>query len=368
MGASRLTQQFFAHDPPTRGEIRSLEKHIHQELKGIIKKIRVLGPAKFIGTSGTMENLAAMCLARHGEDVLRHRVLTEMRREDFGPLYRRLVNMDQKERLDISGLDPGRADQITAGAVVVNYLFEELDIPVIEVSDRAMREGMIIDYVQTHWPRVRLSVEISEPRRRSVVELGRRCNYDEGHHRQTAWLAVNLFDRLQGLHRLPRDYRELLEYAAMLHDIGWHIGHSGHHKHSLYLIKNGELDGFSPREIELIANTARYHRRSAPKKSHPDYMALPPSDRRIVDSLSSILRIAEGLDRGHYANVRDLRVIRRKGMVSIILRTEFDPELELWAARHKSGCFENIFGVRVNFSAHPAPGRRAARPAAAGAV
>ncbi len=364
LGASRLTQRFIAHDPPGRGEIRALEKHIHHELKDIIKRTRKLSPAKFIGTSGTMENLAAMCLARHGQDVIRHRVLTEIRREDFETLYRRLLNMDQKDRLDLSGLDPGRADQIVAGAVLVKYLFDELDIPVIEVSDRAMREGMIIDYMQTHWPRIRLSVEVTDPRRRSVVELGRRCNFDEAHHQQVAWLAVSLFDRLLPLHKLRRQYRELLEFAALMHDIGWHIGHSGHHKHSLYLIKNGDLSGFSPRELEIMANTARYHRRSEPKKSHPDYMALPPPDRKIVDQLSAILRLAEALDRGHYGNVRDLRIIRRKGTVGVVVQTAFDPELELWAARHKCECFEMLFQVRLHFSARAAkPGAR--KPAAA---
>ena len=354
LGASRLTQQFIHHDPPTRGEIKEMEKHIHHELKGIVKRAKTLGPGKFIGTSGTMENLAAMCLAQHGQEVIRHRVLTEMRREDFSPLYRRLLHTDLKERHRLPGLDPGRADQIVAGAVLVNYLFKELTIPFIEVSDRAMREGMIIDYMQTHWPRIRLSVEITEPRRRSVVELGRRCNYDEAHHQQVARLALRLFDQLQPLHKLGREYRELLEFAALMHDVGWHIGHSGHHKHSLYLIKNGDLGGFSPRELEIMANVARYHRRSAPKKSHEDYMTLLPAERKIVDALAAILRIAEALDRGHYANVREIRTIRRSGTISIVITTQFDPELELWAARHKAEFFAALFHVRVNFSARMA--------------
>ncbi|HTV48471.1 MAG TPA: Ppx/GppA phosphatase family protein [Phycisphaerae bacterium] len=354
LGASRLTQQFIEHDPVAKSEIKKLRRHIDATLKPLITRIRGLRPSKYIGTSGTMENLAAMCVAQHGEDVMRHRVITEMRRDDFEDLYEQLIRMDIKDRRRLPGLDPERAEQIVAGAVLVEYLFDQLDIPVIEVSDRALREGMIIDYMQTHWPKVRLSVEILEPRRRRVIELGRRCNFDERHHQKVAELATSLFDQLQPLHRLDPRWREILEYAALLHDIGWHIGHSGHHKHSYYLIKNGDLDGFSPVELDLIANIARYHRRSPPKHNHEAYVQLSPPERVIVDKLASILRIAEALDRGHYGNVQSVRTIRRSHLVSFVITTRFDPELELWAARHKTDMFEKTFGLKTSFTARQA--------------
>ena len=351
LGASRLTQQFIHHDPAGKSEIKNIRRHIHATLRPLIARIRNLKPHRFIGTSGAMENLAAMCAARHERAKARHRVPNKMSREDFESLYKRLVRLDSKQRRRLPGLDPGRAEQILAGAVLVDYLFEQLAIPVIEVSDRALREGMIIDYLQTHWPRVRLSVEIREPRRRSVVELGRRCNYDEAHHRSVANLAIALFDQLPGLHGLGRSYRELLEFAALLHDIGWHIGHSSHHKHSYYLIKNGDLEGFSPLELELIANIARYHRRGLPKKSHEPYMSLRPPEREIVDRLAALLRLAEALDRGHCANVRKVRVLRRAGRVRLVITTRFDSGLELWALRHKAEMFERVYAVQLSFSA-----------------
>jgi exopolyphosphatase/guanosine-5'-triphosphate,3'-diphosphate pyrophosphatase len=351
LGASRLTQKFIQHDPPTRGELRKLHKHIHGTLKGLISRVKSLHPVKFIGTSGTLENLAAMCVGQHAQDVARHRVVNEMRHEDFEAIYRRLIHSTIKERLKIPGLDPGRAGQIIAGAVLVNYLFEQLDIALIEISDRAMREGMIIDYMQTHWPRVRLSVEITEPRRRSVIELGRRCNYDEAHHQQVSKLALSIFDQVKRLHHLDSRAREWLEYAAMLHDIGWHIGHSGHHKHSYYLIKNGDLEGFSPVELEIIGNVARYHRRSMPKKSHEAYMSLTLAERAIVDKLAAILRVADGLDRGHYKNVQAVRVSRRGRRMIFAITTQADPELELWAAAHKADMFENVYGMPVECTA-----------------
>jgi exopolyphosphatase/guanosine-5'-triphosphate,3'-diphosphate pyrophosphatase len=261
------------------------------------------------------------------------------------------VRTPLEDRRRLPGLDPGRADQITAGALLVNHLFDKLEMKEIEVCDRALREGMIIDYMQTHWPKVRLSVQIRDPRRRSVFELGRRCNFDEKHALQVARLGLGLFDQLQPLHHLGPVERELLEYACLLHDIGWHIGHSGHHKHSLYLIKNGDLEGFSPNELDILANVARYHRKSLPKKSHPDFVALDPRSRDLVWHLASFLRIADALDRGHYGNVKDLRTICRKRSVSILLGTAADPELELWAARLKGDMFRATFDRELHLTA-----------------
>jgi exopolyphosphatase/guanosine-5'-triphosphate,3'-diphosphate pyrophosphatase len=358
LGASRLTQQFIQSDPPSKKELDALEKHIRKTLKPTLQQIRDLKPLRVIGTSGTMENIAAMCALQHGEEIHRHRLLTHITAADFDLVYKRLVRLPLDDRRRIPGLDPGRADQIAAGATVVRHLFDKLDIPYIDVCDRAMREGMIIDYMQTHWPKVKLSVQIRDPRRRSVFELGRRCNFDEKHALHVAKLSLQLFDGLASIHHLsapgreaaPSRYRELLEYAAILHDIGWHIGHSGHHKHSAYLIKNGDLENFSQNELDLIANIARYHRKSPPKKSHPDYVALDSTNKRVVWILAGILRIADGLDRGHYGNVSHLKTIARRQSVSIRVFTQTDPELELWAARHKFDMFEQSFARTVKFS------------------
>jgi exopolyphosphatase/guanosine-5'-triphosphate,3'-diphosphate pyrophosphatase len=351
LGASRLTQQFVHSDPLSRRDRDALEKHIRNTLKDTLAIVRAHQVRRVIGTSGTMENLAAMCVMQHGADVARHRLLTRMTRNDFEEIYKRLIRSKLSDRRKMPGLDPGRAEQITSGAMVVAHLFDKLDMDEIDVCDRALREGMIIDYMQTHWPKVKLSVQIRDPRRRSVIELGRRCNFDEKHALQVARLALALFDGLQYMHKLGPAERELLEYAALLHDVGWHIGHSSHHKHSLYLIKNGDLEGFSPHELDIIANAARYHRKSMPKKSHPDYMALDDGARKLVWKLASFVRIADALDRGHFGNVLALRTILRKKSVSIVVETAADPALELWAARLKGDMFMRTFARDLHLNA-----------------
>ncbi len=353
LGASRLTQTFLTADPPSKAQIKKLKKHIHKILSPLVRRIKATDPQQFVGTSGTMENIASMCAALHGQEAARGRVASVITRDDFDIIFRRIVKMPLRERESIPGIDPARAYQITAGCVLVEYLFDQLKIDRFDISDRAMREGMIIDYLQTHWPKVRLSVEIMDPRRRNVVELGRRCNFDEAHGVQVAKLAVAIFDQLERLHQLDRRYRELLQYAALLHDIGWHIGHSGHHKHSWYLIKNGDLAGFSPQEIDLMAVAARYHRRSMPKKSHEPYMALAMDERKIVEKLSAILRIAEALDRGHYQSVDRVRCLLNRNTVRCNIYYRNDPELELWAARQKVDMFQKVYGCKVVFAARP---------------
>jgi len=351
LGASRLTQAFLTADPPSKSQIKKLREHIQKILDPLLNRIRSAAPRQFVGTSGTMENIASMCAALHDPEAARGRVASVIPRDDFAVIFRRIMKLSMRERESIPGLDPARAYQIVAGCVLVDYLFEHLGVEQFEISDRAMREGMVIDYLQTHWPRVRLSVEIMDPRRRNVVELGRRCNFDEAHGVQVAKLAVEIFDQLKRWHQLDGRYRELLQYSAMLHDIGWHIGHSGHHKHSWYLIKNGDMAGFSPQEIDIMAVTARYHRRSMPKKSHEPYMALALEERRIVEKLAAILRIAEALDRGHYQCVDRVRCGIGRKTVRFNIYYRNDPELELWAARQKVDMLQKVYGCRAVFVA-----------------
>ncbi len=354
LGASRLTQQFITSDPINKKNRDALQKHIRKTCKPIFDRIKSHNVRRVIGTSGTMQNLVSMCLLQHGAENTRHRLLTEMTHPDFQNVLSQLLHHTVQERRKLPGLDPGRADQILAGALLVDYVFDRMKFDKIEVCDRALREGMIIEYMQTHWPKVRLSVQIRDPRRRSVVELGRRCNYDEKHALKVTQLALAIFDNFASHTDLGPPQRELLEHAAMLHDIGWHIGHSGHHKHSCYLIKNGDLEGFSPNELDIIANVARYHRKSLPKKNHADFVALEPAGRTLVWQLAGILRIADGLDRGHFGNVAQLKATVRDDTISFRVWTQTDPQLDLWGAMHKIDMFEHCFKRRVKFTARSA--------------
>jgi exopolyphosphatase/guanosine-5'-triphosphate,3'-diphosphate pyrophosphatase len=200
-------------------------------------------------------------------------------------------------------------------------------------------------------------------RRRSVASLAERCAADDAHGAHVARLAMELFDATRRLHGLNDESRALLEYAALLHDIGHHISYPGHHKHTYYLIKNGGLRGFHPIEIEVLANVARYHRRGHPRRKHAGFGALPREARRTVRTLAALLRVADALDRSHRQVVRGLTVSGRGRSLLVRAQAEGDSELELWGVQRRAELMEEVFGLPVRFDFAPAERSRRAREA-----
>jgi exopolyphosphatase/guanosine-5'-triphosphate,3'-diphosphate pyrophosphatase len=193
-------------------------------------------------------------------------------------------------------------------------------------------------------------------RRASVLALGERFGWDEAHALQVARLAVALFDATGRLHRLGAEDRELLEHAALLHDIGQHVSADSHHKHTAYLIQHGRLDGFEREGVDALAALARYHRRSEPKSSHEPFASLSPERRERIIRLAGLLRVADGLDYGHTGAVEGLEVTIDRGAVRIALRSEEDLELALWGARSKRHLLERVLARRVEVWAPDALG------------
>lgn len=174
--------------------------------------------------------------------------------------------------------------------------------------------------------------------------------YEETHARQVAKLAEKIFDSLADTENLSRHHRTLMLAGALLHDIGYHIAHESHQKHALYLITNSELTGFSEAERAVIANIARYHRGSLPKKRHPEYAALNVPDREIVCKLGGIVRLADALDRSHDSRIDDLECRDKSGALHLELLSRGDCENELLEVERKRELFEQAFNRTLNFS------------------
>ncbi|MGH7215390.1 MAG: HD domain-containing protein, partial [Tepidisphaeraceae bacterium] len=348
LGAARMTAKFVKSDPISERELAALRRHLAADLDPLCKSIRSHRPTKFIGTSGTLENIAAMTGGSGGGEPNGNgygmtgatgpeRVIERGR---FEKLHESLVSSRSKDRARLRGLDDGRKDQIVAGAVLVHELFERLSFNRIQICGSALREGILLDYLNRHLPDLQIRREVPDPRRRSVIDLARRCNWHKTHSEHVARLCLRLFDELKPLHKLGAIERELIEYGAMLHDIGWHIARPKHHRHSQYLILHGDLKNFTDEEIQVIANIARYHRKAPPKRSHEGYRTLPPHARRVVKVGAALLRLADGLDRSQSQVIQDLRCrVNGKG-VKCSLAARSDAELELWGARRKRALFE----------------------------
>jgi exopolyphosphatase/guanosine-5'-triphosphate,3'-diphosphate pyrophosphatase len=342
------------------------------EIDRYCEQIVTAGFDRVIGTSGTILSMGAVAAtaARGGSpSELRnlHISAKQIRR-----LRKDVVGLDLEQRLAIPGLDPRRADLIVTGAVILDTILRRLGAEELTLCDLALREGLVLDYIRRNRRQIAQIDNIPDVRRRSTLELAERCTYYAEHSNQVVRLSLALFDQTRGVHGLTDREREWLEYAALLHDVGGHISYSGHHKHSYYLIKNGDLRGFHPDEIEVIALVARYHRRGTPKRSHDEYAQLPAPLRRTVKTLASILRVAESLDRSHAQPISGLEVHDRGEEILISLHAPGDAELELWATARHLEPFEELVKkpVKLELASPKLDERRrnAPKPARAKAV
>jgi exopolyphosphatase/guanosine-5'-triphosphate,3'-diphosphate pyrophosphatase len=211
---------------------------------------------------------------------------------------------------------------------------------------------MVLEAIRQHDP-ADWSEDPRAIRRSSVYGLARRCGYPEAHSQQVTRLALSLFDQTQELHGLGSEDRELLEYAAVLHDIGEHVAHEDHHKHAAYLIRYGQLRGFDPEEIHMIGALARWHRGGEPRPLDEFGASLGDRGDERLRMLTAVLRLADGLDRSRSNAVDEVDVRVGPSLVLLRIRATGDSELELWATRRKRPLFEKVFDRELEVTAHP---------------
>lgn len=299
-------------------------------------------PAGVVATGGNIEALAKLTGAAPRADGPPVLPLAELRRA-----ITLLSRLSYRQRVEQLGLREDRADVILPAALVYQRVAELCGAEEIVVPGVGVKDGILLDLVDdlaTH------EEHESRKDRQAVagaVALGRRYHFDEAHALHVMRLAGSLFDQLQGLHGLKPADRRVLLAAAVLHDVGIYVGYKKHHKHSLYLISQSEIPEFTPREIGLIANVARYHRKGVPAPHHEAFTALPRDDQDRVVRLASLLRVADALDREHVQGVRSVRAAVGKQRVTLEMEGEGDLLLERWALRRKGGLFADTFGLEV---------------------
>ena len=355
IGVIRLMERFVNSDPLSGRDERKLVKYINSQIERHSEQITAIGFDRVIGTSGTILSLGAVAsTSARGIPPAELRNL-RVSAKQIRRLRRDVTKLDLEERLAMPGLDPRRADLVVAGAVLLDTILRRLGAEEITLCDLALREGLVIDYIRRNKKQIAQVDRIPDIRRRSTMELAERCNYFAEHAQQVARLALAIFDQTRALHGRTDREREWLEYAALMHDLGVHISYPRHHKHSYYLIKNGDLRGFEPEEIEVIGLVARYHRSGTPKKSHQEYAGLPTDLRKTVRLLSSILRLSESLDRSHAQVISALDLRDRGDDFLLQLQTGGDAELEIWATNRHLAPFEELLGkpIRLEVAGQP---------------
>ena len=353
LGVARLSAEFVRSDPISEADRRRLRQHILSVLGPRAIDAGAFEPKMAIGSSGTIEDLGHMIAARRDAKMPRTFHHLSFTRDELDELRDVLVDSTSAQRKKLDGLDAKRIDLIVAGAELMSIAMELFDVAEMTVSEWALREGMVLDAVGRH-DEADWSDDPFAIRRASVQSLARRCSWPEAHSRHVARLALELFDQTRELHHLDDDDRELLEYGALLHDIGEHVAHEGHDRHAAYLVHHGNLRGLTPAAISVLTGLVRWHRRGDPKPNDDLVGTLDPDQRDRVRRLAAILRIADGLDRGRKQVVTGVQVRLGPELVLLHIRSDGDPELELWGARRKRELFERTFSREVEFTAHPA--------------
>jgi exopolyphosphatase/guanosine-5'-triphosphate,3'-diphosphate pyrophosphatase len=358
LGVGRLTAELVQNDPPSKSDRRRLDDRIRSTLEPLAPDVAAFGPRMAVGSSGTLNDIAKMVTAARTGDVPATSNGLHVTRDEFLELHDRVMRAKAAERRRIPGLEPQRAELLPAGSTLLAVAMDVFGFDDMTASDWALREGIVLDAVRTHDPDD-WSDDPRALRRAAVAGLARRCNSEPSHTSHVLRLALSLFDQTTPLHGLGPADRELLEYTVVLHDIGQHVSRKGHHRHAAYLVENGQLRGFSPYEIALLAALVRHHRRGDPKASEPRLAALEPADRERVRTIVAIMRLADGLDRGRRGVVERVDVELGKHLVVLRVHATGDAELECWGARRKRDLFERVFDRELELVLAGAPALRA---------
>jgi exopolyphosphatase / guanosine-5'-triphosphate,3'-diphosphate pyrophosphatase len=355
LGAIRLTERFFTDDPLDPDAVANCRTYVRAFLEPTAHELRRHGYEVAAGSSGTIQTIAAMMVAARRGDPGRSLNNVTISAGDLADVVERLVGTPTaSERGRLPGMDARRADIIVAGAIILEQVAAAFDIDELRVSTFALREGVLLDRLR-HASGSSLNY-LSDLRRASVVHVADALDPDREHSEHLTDLALALYDDTSGIHGLDDRYRELLEAAGLLHNIGLFINHSAHHKHSYYVIRNTEqLLGFTDHEIELIATIARYHRKSAPKIKHPEFASLDDDDRRAVAVLAGLLRVAIGLDRTHSLVISTVSTNLDPDTGTLVIEAtsapDSDPSLELYSANERKDLLADALGVTVEIVA-----------------
>jgi exopolyphosphatase / guanosine-5'-triphosphate,3'-diphosphate pyrophosphatase len=361
IGAVRLSKEFVTTDPISEIELSSLRTYVRGMLERSVDVIwhnlQLNEIPRTIGTSGTIETLAIIHAKEKLGTIPDPLNGYEMSRKDLEKIVKKLAAMSYQQRLEVSGISEKRAEIIVPGAIILLEVMTMLKLDSIVVCQQALREGIIVDWMLTHGlisSRLRYQDEV---KKRNVLKIAHKYRVDLDYSQRVAKFALSIFDQTHGdLHSWSQVERELLWSAAILHNCGIYISHSSHHKHSYYLIRNAELLGFTELELELMANIARYHRKSKPRKKHEPYGKLPHKQYQLmVKQLSAILRLAVALDRrnkGAIAEVNCRYDFNNRSLYFQLTPTEIgdDCALELWSLAYKKVVFEEEFNVNLTVS------------------
>lgn len=345
LGSLRLTSMFFRPDetgPVAPGRYQLLQNYIRNNFVRSIQRIQPYKIDVVVGSAGTLLNLVNVAAHRiHQRPRVPDEVISH---QELQQSVRFLCDLPLDQRRQVAGIEPERAASLIAGAAIIDTLMEALKLTSLQVSERSLRDGLLVDYLErASEPHLPGQINVRE---QSVLRFARTLDFDEAHARQVARLALQLFDSAfsLGLHHLGRWERELLEYAALLHDIGAFLSYQNHQKHTYYLIHNADLLGFDQKETAIMAFAGLHHRKGLPSEQEMEFQALDRDAQAAVRVMAMMLHLAESLDRGHVGAVHRAHFIPGPDQKIVLeIFSNQDCQLELWGVQNHLSAFETLF-------------------------
>jgi exopolyphosphatase/guanosine-5'-triphosphate,3'-diphosphate pyrophosphatase len=343
LGAVRLTE---LHLGGKGGDQRRAVQRLRGQVRKQIKKsfrAREWTGATVIGSGGTFTSLGRMAIARRGLPIPEAIHGVTVATPEVQTLLDWLAGLSPAQRRSVPGLNPQRADIIVAGLAVAAELLTVVDARSVTVSAFGLREGLLLEMVGG-------APAPASDRLRLMREFVERCQSDRPHVEHVRELALALFEQLAGPLGAAAEERSVLEAAALLHDVGQLVSYRNHHKHSYQLIMHADRLNLAARERELVALVSRYHRGKGPRRKHEEFAALSSEDQGVVRRMSALLRVADGLDRGHTSSVAQVRTAAATDRMTIEVgpRTPgADVSLEVWGAARKADVLEKLLDREV---------------------
>jgi exopolyphosphatase/guanosine-5'-triphosphate,3'-diphosphate pyrophosphatase len=368
LGAVQLTERFGSPTDQDSAPYHRMRRYVMDVLKGLEWSASVT-PGVMYGAGGTFTALAQIAMHRMaptntGDEMLPFTIRGyELRRGEVRHVLDWLRKMSDRQRAAIPGLSPDRAGIIVAGVTIVDRVMRRFDVNRLVAHDGGIRDGLLLtmidddEAIDSHD-----ALGTGGDRLRDVRRFAARCHSEVKDGQHVAGLAASILDQMRDLGMVLDDElfspasRDILQAAALLRDVGYLVNYSKHHKHSYHLIVHSNIKGFSPREIELIANVARYHRRATPKIKHACFAKLSEDERTLVRRLAAVLRIADGLDRTHTQSVRGVRLTIHDGEARFLVSSDRPPSVNIWGAQRKARLFEQAFGLGPVFEWEGAAG------------
>jgi exopolyphosphatase/guanosine-5'-triphosphate,3'-diphosphate pyrophosphatase len=339
LGTVRIDEQSRAAMGASGYLMRFLADNVRTACDGLEEDLSLAGVRSFI-VIGNDARFAAKVAGTEGRPDY-----SIIPRNDFLALVDRLKGFSVDGLVTEYRISYSDAEALIPGLVITALFLERTGAEELVVPRVSLRDGLLISMSGEAGGDI--EAELHKQIVGSVVGLGRRFHFDEGHANHVAEHALFLFDRLKESHGMGRRERLLLESAAYLHDIGNFIRTSGHHRHSEYIVQNSEIFGLQRDELTIVANLVRYHRKAGPSPSHANYMSLPREDRAVVLKLSAILRVADALDRGHTQRLKLVELEMKEDHLVLQTDCQGDLSLERLSLAEKSDMFEDVFGLQV---------------------